>query len=224
MAPNDLLDLDSIDADDVDYNLDDSAVIPIDAPSDSGELTSAALPHPALGGPAIEPANDSSADFFAIRPSRALSQEELARLADEVDGLIESRAFVDAMDLLVARAGVTRRRAHGLVTALAAQPDVDLMDLLAHDEAPTDGPSPPLMSEIHELMDAGKKMEAITHYSERMDVSLKEAKAFIEALDDVTDFECEVAHRQMLTPIVAVLGLVVVVIVGGVAAMWATVL
>lgn len=224
MAPNDLLDLDSVDADDVDYNLDDSAVIPIDASADSGELTAASLPHPALVGPVIGAANDSSADFFAIRPSLALSQEDLTRLADDVDGLIESRAFVDAMDLLVTRAGVTRRRAHGLVTALAAQPDVDLLDLLAHDEAPTEGPSPRLMPEIHELMDAGRKLEAIAHYSERMDIGLKEAKAFIEALDDVTDFECEVAHRQMLTPIVAVLGLVAVVIVGGVAAMWATVL
>ncbi len=222
MAPQNLLDRESIDVADVDYDLDDSAVIPIESSDESDELTAVSLPHPALVGPAIERAEDRSSDYFAIPRSQALSPDELVELADEVDGLIVSRAFVDAMDLLVSRGGVTRRRAHGLVTALAAQPDVDLVHLLARDDAPAGGPSSQLMSEIHELMDAGKKLEAIAHYSERMDVGLKEAKAFIEALDDVTDFECELATQQSLVPVLLVLGTVVLAVVGGIAAMWAT--
>lgn len=165
--------------------------------------------------------SDSCCDIYAVRPLHQLSTDELAHLADEIDELIEKRAYVDAVKLLCEQSGMSKRRAHGLVTALSAQPDIDLVELIARDEAPAEGPSPQLMTEITELMDAGRKLEAIAHYSERMDVGLKEAKAFIEALDDVTDFECEVAERNAMLPLIVAAGAVILVVTGAMAMMWA---
>jgi ribosomal protein L7/L12 len=137
---------------------------------------------------------------------RPLRPHEVSRLHDELRGLIERGEKDGAVGRLADVAGISRLRAAGLVTALTAHPDLDLPDLLNRESRPQSTPSEVLIEEITQLMDVGKKLEAIAHYSERMNVGLKEAKLFIEALDDVTDFECEVAQQVPTGPLLVAMG------------------
>jgi ribosomal protein L7/L12 len=137
---------------------------------------------------------------------RVLTRHELVRLHAELLDLTEQDETEAAVDRLADAAGISRLRSAGLVTALRAHPDLDLPELLARETRPHATPSDVLMEEITLLMDVGKKLEAIAHYSERMNVDLKEAQTFIEALDEVTDFECEVAQQVPTGPLLVALG------------------